>query len=348
MDTTILRCKGCGANLIFDAQTQSWKCEQCGSTYSLDDLKKNTADSNINSNNQEITSIEQPNLTVYRCQSCGAEMVTDENTTATFCVYCHNPGIIKSRLEGKFRPDYIIPFKMSKEHALAAYNRLREGKYMTYKEFGDVNNIQKISGIYVPFWLYNGSATGYVSGTLSTSSSHRRGNYIVTNHKEYFEERVGEMDFKNVPTDGSIKFDDDTMDSIEPYDYTEMKDFDYSYLSGYLAEKYDVSNTQNEQRAKNRMENTVMYKINNTINGYLSNSKRETDIKIEDVKYALLPVWMLNTIVDGKTYTFAMNGQTGKIVGNIPLSTKMQIRYFIAIMLAAMAALSILTYFLFM
>lgn len=345
MDTTILRCKGCGANLIFDAQTQSWKCEQCGNTY----LPDNIADiSYEDSKKQESYSIEQPNLTVYRCQSCGAEMVTDENTTATFCVYCHTSGILKSRLEGKFRPDYIIPFKVSKEDALAAYNRLRKGKYMTYKEFGDINNIQKISGIYVPFWLYDANTSGYVSGYLSTSTSHRSGDYIVTKHKEYFEERAGEMKFINVPADGSRKFDDNTMDSIEPYDFSEMIPFNYSYLSGFLAEKYDVSNSQNENRAKDRMENTLLYNINSTINGYLSNSKKEINIDITNVKYALLPVWMLNTIVDGKTYTFAMNGQTGRIVGDIPLSPKMQIKYFLTVTLIALAALSILTYVLFM
>ena len=344
MDTTILRCPGCGANIQFDAQTQTWLCAQCGTQYTAQDIFKLTTDSDLDTKINEP----QPTLNVYKCQSCGAEMVADENTTATFCVYCHNPGIIKSRLEGEFRPDYIIPFQKSKKDAVNAYNAYRKGKYITFKEFGDPKNIEKITGVYVPFWLYNGRSQAYVAGKLHTSSSKREGDYIVTTKCVYNIERAGYMIFRNVPADGSVKFDDNTMDSIEPYDFTQLIPFNYSYLSGYLAEKYDVSAAEDQSRAKYRMENTLINKINGTINGTLTDETKNLDTYIDRPKYALLPVWMLNTIIDGKPYTYAMNGQTGRIVGNIPISKANALAFFLIIALIAMSIVSAISYWLFM
>jgi DNA-directed RNA polymerase subunit RPC12/RpoP len=344
MDTTIIRCPGCGANLQFDAQTLQWKCQQCGGTYTRQDIQKIAADSDLDTKSTEP----QPELTVFRCHSCGAEMVTDANTTATFCVYCHNPGIIKSRLEGQFRPDLIIPFSKTKEDAIAAYNSLRKGKRITFKEFGNRENIEKITGVYVPFWLYDGYSHGHVSCNTSFSNSHRSGDYIITTTKTFKVERDADMTFQNVPADGSVKFDDNTMDSIEPYNFKELIPFNYSYLSGFLAEKYDVDASQDQTRAQSRMENSLMSNINATIGGLRSNIDEHKTTTFSQVKYALLPVWMLNTIVDGKTYTFAMNGQTGRMVGDIPISNVESLKYVIITTLIAMAVLSALTYFLFM
>jgi hypothetical protein len=156
------------------------------------------------------------------------------------------------------------------------------------------------------------------------------------------------MGFKNVPADASVKFDDATMDSIEPYDFNELQKFNYSYLSGFLAEKFDVTAADDQSRAQSRMENSIMASIRNTIKGSFSSAEENKTTVFDKVQYALLPVWMLNTIIDGKTYTFAMNGQTGRLVGNIPTSAKQILKFFLIRAAIAMAVLSLLAYWMFM
>ena len=349
MDTTILRCPACGSNLRFDATIQRWRCESCFNIYAQEDVYKITSDSDLDNKTQGRDIEQQPELDVYRCQSCGAEMVTDQNTTATFCIYCHNPGIIKHRLEGKFRPDYIIPFTKSKKDAEEAYRKCCKGKYIAPAEFANPDNIQKITGVYVPFWLYDGDSRSHVSGLRTTSSSVRDGDYIVTTTFKYRVERTGNMRFYRVPADASVKFDDNTMDSIEPYNFEGLIPFNYSYLSGFLAEKYDVDVNEDVSRVKRRMENTIMSEIYATIPGGTLNGVTEhKETTFGDVRYALLPVWMVNTIVNGKPYTFAMNGQTGRMVGDIPISVPRLLAFFAIIFLVAMSVLCAVSYIFFM
>ena len=348
MDTTILRCPGCGSRLQFNAMTQNWTCDSCGSIFNRNDVAKITTDSDLDTKTHGQDIDNQPALNLFRCQSCGAEMVSDENTTATFCVYCGNPGIMKSRLEGKYRPDKIIPFKKTKEDAIAAYNDCRKGKTFAPPEFGRPENIAKISGIYIPFWLYEGYSRAYLSGTTTKYSSWVKGDYRYTKADTYQVERLANMGFKNVPADGSVKFDDAIMDSIEPYDFDELRDFNYSYLSGFLAEKFDVSAADDQTRAQSRMENSIMTSIRNTIDGAFVLKDESKTTVFDKVQYALLPVWMLNTVINGKTYTFAMNGQTGRLVGNIPRSGLQVLKFFAIRTAIAFAVLCWLTYLFFM
>lgn len=329
MDTTVLKCPGCGSSLPYNAEKGLWVCETCGAEFSEEEILKMTeaksdADIDINkSDYKEDTTPDpdQPQLNLYRCQNCGAEMVTDENTASTFCVYCGSTGILKSRLEGKFRPKYVIPFSTTKQQAIAAYNGLRKKRFLAPKEFGQRENIEKITGVYIPFWLYDGQSEGYIDGERhELAKTWREGDYKCSQTNVYHEYREGMESFERVPADGSEKFDDNLMDSIEPFKFEALVPFNYSYLSGFLAEKYDVSAEDNEDRANLRMNNSLKQSLTSTINGVLVSSKEDINCKIENVDYVLLPVWMLNTFVKGKPYSFAMNGQTGKIVGDIPIS----------------------------
>lgn len=329
MDTTILKCPNCGNNLIFNAETQNFKCSFCGSTLSQEEAFKitQTTAAAPPPPPQQHTTSNQPELNLFHCRNCGAEMVTDTNTAATFCVYCGSTGIIKNRLEGRFQPQLIIPFKKTKEDAIQAYNDFLKGKRFAPDEFSRQENIDKITGVYVPFWLYDGKSFGSFEGERHDSSSWREGDYIYTKTEIYQIKRSGSVEFENVPADGSKKFDDNTMDSIEPYDFSECQPFDYSFLSGFLAEKYDVSPDEDKARAEKRMDQTFQNKIYSTIGGVLVNEKVDKTTIITGLHYALLPVWLLNTKIQNKIYTFAMNGQTGLIVGDIPVDQGKMAKY---------------------
>ncbi|MCQ2974770.1 MAG: hypothetical protein MJ211_08160 [Bacteroidales bacterium] len=349
MEVTTIKCPNCNSDLKFNAENQNWSCEFCGSAFSQTEIASITQKSEqYSQSNPTQADIDQPELTVYKCKSCGAEMVTDENTAATFCVYCGNVGIMKNRLEGKFKPDYIIPFKKTKKEAIQAYNDYRKGKVLAPNEFGKPENIDKITGVYIPFWLYDGNAFGRVSGERHDITTWRQGNYTYTKTDIYHIDRAGSIQFEKVPADGSKKFDDDTMDSIEPFDFKEMIPFNYSFLSGFLAEKYDVGPDEDKERASLRMKNSIIQSLDSTIVGTLINRQENKENNFTDIKYAMFPVWMLNTIIEGKPYTFAMNGQTGRMVGNIPIDKGKAFRFFLFRALIAMGIFSAIAWFFFM
>ncbi len=306
------KCISCGATLPFNPKTQRWDCDYCGASYSLIDLNKKE---------YEIKKQSKPlNLDSYHCPDCGAQIVADETTTATFCVYCGNTNIIKDRLKGDFNPSKIIPFKTTKEQAINAFKKMRKGKIYAPKEFSDEKNIQKITGVYIPFWVYDCNSNGRVTFYCKNVKTWSSGDYTYTKTDHYEVIRGGSMEFDNVPVDGSTKFIDDMMDSIEPFDYKDLEDFDVSYLSGFLSESYDIDKELASTRMKKRVENTMIEELKKTVKAYSSVNLTNTDINLNigETEYMLLPVWMLNIKYNDKNYLFAMNGQTGKMIGDVP------------------------------
>jgi predicted RNA-binding Zn-ribbon protein involved in translation (DUF1610 family) len=260
-------------------------------------------------------------LAVNACSSCGAEIVGDKNTVATVCPYCGNTQIVQARVTDMLKPDYVIPFKLDKKAAIAALKKFQAKKRLLPKFFEQKNRIESITGIYVPFWLFDADTTAHIrfKATRVSHSSDSKYNYTRTSYFSCI--RDGSLGFKHVPVDGSEKMDDAYMDAIEPYDYTQMVDFFTAYLSGYLANKYDVTPETSKLRANKRIKKTVEVEFQKTVSGYTSVTPQSSGVQFSGgtVRYALFPVWMLNTSYQGKMYTFAMNGQTGKLIGKLPL-----------------------------
>ena len=265
---------------------------------------------------------EAAGLRAYNCPSCGAELICDETTAATSCPYCGNPTVVPGQLTGSLKPDYVIPFKLEKKDAVAALKKYYKGKRFLPKAFTDKNHIDEIQGVYVPFWLFDGVTEANISYEGTISHTHREGDYEVT-RTEYFEaRREGTVTFEKVPVDGSSKMPDAHMDAIEPFDYSELKPFSTAYLPGYLADKYDVNEKASQGRADRRIKTSTESALRNTVHGYTGVTVNHADVKIRrgQVKYAMLPVWTLHTSWNNQHFLFAMNGQTGKLIGDLPAS----------------------------
>ena len=309
------KCPSCGANVKFNPTTQKWDCEYCGNSYEIGEFEKQ----------QEKETKENLDLEIdeYTCPNCGATVVTDANTVATHCVYCGNTTIMKNRLQGEFKPDKLIPFKSTKEEAIEEFKKNVKKRWFAPSDFHDEKNIEKITGVYVPFWLYDSQMNGNIQSRATQIRRWSSGNYDYTETSTFRCTRSGELQIEDLPVDGSTKFGDEIMDSIEPYNYSEFKPFNRSYLSGFLAEKYDLNKDEVYDRAKKRMENTMVDELKSTIRGYNSVTIDNSDVNINsgEVEYALLPVWMLNIKFKEKMYTFAMNGQTKKVVGTVPMDS---------------------------
>lgn len=264
------------------------------------------------------------NMKAYNCPSCGAELICDSTTGATSCPYCGNPTVVPGQFSGALKPNYVIPFKLKKEDAIEALKRHYKGKYLLPSSFTSENHLQEIKGVYVPFWMFDGKAEASATYKATISTVRTTSDEEITDTAHYHVVRSGKMTFEKIPVDASSKMPDDYMDSIEPYDYSGLKDFSTAYLPGFLADKYDVSVKDSWGRADERCENTILQSLRQTTYQYHTCIKVREWINIErgKVHYALLPVWLLTTKWNGQNFLFAVNGQTGKTVGDLPVNKK--------------------------
>ena len=344
-------CPTCGASLKYNPKTQSWLCEFCHVDYTLEELKKhnNASSDNHNKENTKEKKSDKENLTIYKCSNCGAEIVCDETVAATFCVYCRSTAILKSKLSGEFKPDYVIPFKVDKSKVEEAFVEIAKKRPFIPKFFTSPTNIEKTKGVYIPFWLYDVNVSGIMDIDATKVRSWTSGRVHYTETSKYSIFRDVTMDFENVPVDGSTRFENDVMNSIEPFDYKEMVPYNHAYLSGFLAEKYDVKKedayTDAEVRCKNSSTQTVL----STVRGYTSQRVKQNTLTptLKTNKYVLLPVWMVNVKYGNKLYIFAMNGQTGKFVGNIPIDKKKVIIHFILYFVISFAICLLINFIIF-
>ena len=322
------KCPNCGNKIEFKPELGKWKCEACNGEFDLEELKKHN-NASSDENNKKESDVEDVNYVEYHCKDCGAEIIADENTASTFCGYCGNTAILKSKLSGKFAPSKIIPFKKTKEEAIEAFKNVSKGKPLTPKFFNKKENIEKVSGVYIPFWLFSISSSGNIDVSATKVQTWIAGDTEYTKTDTYEVNRNGKMKYDRVPVDGSTRFDDDLMTSIEPFDYNEMVDYNHAYLSGFLAEKYDVDDKTSELVAKNRAQKTTETTLMDSIHGYATKIIRKSEYTndIEKTEYVLLPVWMVNVKYNDKYYTFAMNAQTGEFIGDTPISKGKLILY---------------------
>lgn len=337
------KCPCCGAGLKFDSEAQQMSCEYCETQFSVETVKQyNEAleseqeekfgwdDYDAQSGNGDWQEGEADGLQGYICPSCGGEIVGDATTAATRCPYCDNPAVLPNQVSGMFRPDYVIPFKKTKEDAMKAYKDNCKGRWLLPGDFLAEQRVQEITGIYVPFWLFDCDTSANVSYDATKVKTWSDSNYRYTKTDHYMVNRAGNLSFNRVPVDGSSKMDDTYMEAIEPFHYEDMVDFDTAYLSGFLADKYDVDAEENKPRANERIKTSTESMLKDTVTGYTTVTAKSSNIHFENgkVSYALLPVWVLNTKYKDKLYAFAMNGQTGKLIGELPVSRKKFWGYF--------------------
>lgn len=324
------KCPCCGGAIGFDSSFQKMKCPFCDTEFDMetlksydDELKNDVPDSMEwkTSAGGEWQEGETDNMAVYVCKSCGGEIVGDKNLAATSCPYCGNPVVMTGQFAGDLRPDYVIPFKLDKQAAKEGLLKHFKGKRLLPKVFKDQNHIDEIKGVYVPFWLFDADVDVHIRYKATKVRVWSDSDYNYTETSFYSLIRAGKIGFDRVPVDGSTKMADDLMESIEPFNFADAVDFQTAYLAGYLADKYDVSAEQSINRANDRIKRSTEDTFASTASGYSSVVAESSNISLDNgkAKYALYPVWLLNTSWNSKQYTFAMNGQTGKFVGDLPV-----------------------------
>lgn len=326
MDAAQYKCPNCNAELKFDPATQKLSCDYCLSAFTIDQIKEIYAqqETALPQEEQQAQNDFAEHTNLYHCTSCGADIMADDQQTATFCYYCHNPVILSGKLTGDFKPSKIIGFKITREEALNKFRKWVSKRWFIPPDFNTDEQLEKMTGLYVPFWVADCDIMADYEAIGKKIRSWTTGNYHYTETKEYRVVRKARVTSLGIPADGESKIEDLLMESIEPFDYSELKDFSMSYFSGFFADKYDVDKAAVFPRIKDRATKASQGVIRKSVGNYSSLSvKRENyDIQKTDLQYMMLPVWFMTYRYGGKVYEFALNGQTGKLAGTPPLNKK--------------------------
>lgn len=304
------KCPNCGSDMVFDADTGKLSCPGCRTRLNIEEYK----DDHLSDAARDAVE--------YHCNNCGAVLVTTPETAATQCSFCGAGVVIADRLSGELSPRLVIPFKISKEQAIKAFKKWCRNGLLTPRGFMTADRIKSITGIYVPFWLYDLNSRIHVSAVCTQVRTYTRGDYRYTETRFFDASREINLNYVKVPADASVKMNDEFMDRLEPYHYGELKEFKTPYLAGYLAEKVQFTDDQLLPRVKDKISDYIESYIRNTYTGYTSVKYKEKKIDTTKVQsyYVLFPVWMVVYDYNKSEHTFAMNGQTGKVVGKPPIS----------------------------
>lgn len=324
MDVVQYKCPNCAANIEYNAQKQLFHCEFCMSDFSREDIQnefKRNEEMMLDKEAQKKAEEFENGTNLYSCPNCGAEIISESTTSATFCYYCHNPVILSGRLSGDFRPSKVIPFKFDKDTALDKFKKWVSKKWFVPNDFKSKQQLEKMTGLYVPFWVADCNIDATMTALGKKTRRWSSGNYTYTETKEYEVIRRAFIDFNGIPNDGSKKIDDTLMQAIEPFNYTQAEDFSMSYLSGFLADKYDVDKVAVFPNIRQRANAGCNNLLRNSMVGYSSVSVNSENYNILHTswQYILMPVWFMTFKYQDKVYSFAINGQTGKLAGIPPL-----------------------------
>ena len=326
MDSTVTyKCPNCDAGLIFDAGTQKFSCEFCMSNFTEEELMDTSSAERAEQKARENIEFADE-MREYCCPSCGAEVVADKNTVADFCYYCHNPIVLLDKVAGMMKPTKIIPFKFEKEQAVKEFLSYAKKKWFVPRDYFSSDQLDKISGIYYPFWVVDADTDSQIEGIAKSVRSWRSGDYRYTETSSYSVMRRGRIHFEDITASAISTEDKSMLEGILPYPSDLYQDFSMPYLQGFVAKKRDIDRDRLTAEVKGRMNDYATTLLKRTVMGYDSFLPSDCDVGIlhSHWEYSLMPVWIMTYKKKSgnkeKTYVYAMNGATGKIYGELPIS----------------------------
>ena len=306
-------CPNCGGMLRFDISSQGMKCDSCTSMF--DPYAFQYGNSAEESTEYDVT--------VFKCPQCGGEIYSTDQTAAGFCSYCGSSSVLEGHLTKEKRPELIIPFKKTKEDCKNIFRKFTKRAIFAPSEFRSEGNVDSFRGIYMPYWLYDISQGGHID--VPTSTSHRRGDYIIHDHYMC----SGELDsaYNGVSYDASSSFADDISNEIAPFNVKDITAFSPSFLSGFYADVADVPASVYEETAVElARESSYNYLKKKSPMSKESFEKGKDEVKsmigtqIDCERSAMFPVWFL-TYRHGNRVAYAtVNGQSGKVSSDLPIS----------------------------
>lgn len=322
-DPIAYNCPNCGAELMFNADKHKLCCDFCESEFTADELSGTDAMARAE---QMRTDSAQfcTQMNDYSCPNCGAEIVADETTASEICVYCHSPIVLIGKLSGQMMPDKIIPFSYGKEEAINKFFDFVRKKWFVPTDFKSKKQAEYISGVYFPFWVTDADTIGEYNARATKVRTWRSGDTQYTETSKFNIHRRGNIHFEDIVTSALAEGDKEMLEGILPFPSDSLKPFNMAYLSGFTAKKRSIEREQLSAEVRARMNDYATRLLSGTVHGYstVNMTSRSIHIMQSSWEYSLMPIWMMNYVTSKKTYKYAMNGHTGKIYGELPISIK--------------------------
>lgn len=319
----IYKCPNCGSSLQYQPGTAEMVCPNCRQSQTIQAvLQKEDSGAASGLSGQENSSNAGNGVENMQCPACGGPLTTDEHTAATFCPYCKSPAMIGSRFSGAYRPSRVLPFQFDKKEAQNKFKTWRGTGLLTPSKFKSAATMDKVTGVYVPYWLYSYTGNVNMQGEGLNTRVSRMGDDEIIETDHYQIDRTVETSYENVPADASEKFPDENMNVLEPFDFSKLVNFSMPYMSGFLADTYDYSAAQINEKIRPQVEQDMVEIARSTITEYETVNLMGTQVNYTDQKaeYVFLPIWTLIFEYMGKKYPLYMNGETGEIDGVVPYS----------------------------
>ncbi len=352
MATLNYKCPKCGGPLQFNPETQKFLCEYCYSEFTDKEVQERYAEREQQQtrDEREVERAEKKKAEAqqgadngeeyavsYTCPSCGAEVITTSTTAATQCVYCQNPIVLGGRLSDEFKPDTVIPFAIDKKKAVDVFLNMCKKRKFLPKGFTSSKQFEKMQGVYFPYWYVDEQMRSSVSATGKKERTWTSGNRRYTETSTYRLYRTGDIMIQNVAEsalrvteENSVKADikvsqktkQEMLNCVHPFDLSKEIPFSMSYLSGFQAEKRDISQQDLTAQVAQRMDDYAKTLLENTMSGYsgVSIDNYNDETFNQKWRYSLLPVWIVTYKFNGEILPFAINGQTGKTYGKLPIA----------------------------
>ena len=344
------KCAACGGPLRFDPESGKLVCDYCGTVYEIGEQSEagQPEETLEGYDFDQLTAHAHAEgaegLPIYNCVSCGAEVIASSQEMALTCPYCGNNIVLTEKVSGNLRPNGVIPFKITPKALPEAMKRFYRGKVLLPRNFFSESTMGKVTGVYVPFWVFSGKVHGRMTFSADKRNSYMRGDYEITETSTYDLDRSVSASFDSVPVDASGRVEDVLMDNMEPFDMSEVKPFDMRYLAGFTADRFDVAKDDIAKRAEERVLSSAANIASRSVTGYSNIQRRRSDVVYDlDAKYLLFPIYMFDIMHAGKNYSFAVNGQTGKVVGEVPTDSSVSTEYFLKRAVPVAAGILLLT-----
>jgi len=329
------KCPNCGGALTFNPDDQKFHCPFCLSVFNEEEVTRfeeaqkkahlQTDNAQVNEATEEVKDGED--MSLFLCPSCGAEIVTDASTSATYCYYCHNPVVLQSRISGKFLPEKLIPFRIDKEKAVELFLGWTQKKHFVPRDFFNKEQISLLTGVYFPYWLIDSDLDGKMTADARNVRVWVAGDVEYTETKQYRVERDGHLHFDQLIKNALSKNVQQKMvETVQPFDIQESIAFKSQYLAGFQAEKRDIEFESIKENVEKELVYYSQQLLKDSVGGYQLVTNENFNIVEKSIHqhYVLLPLWILTYQAKNsdKVYYFALNAQTGKVSGVLPYSLK--------------------------
>lgn len=333
----MLKCKGCGADIPFVPETQNYVCPYCDTVHTQEDLTELEQDGEIRAHEHVWTEVKPDDLSgaqqmsfaqdtsdgmmdvyIYTCPQCGGELMTTEDTFATFCSYCGSSVLLNKREGKEEKPKHIIPFKISKDQAVQIYQERMKKAYFA-PEYIRHMDVEKVRGIYMPYWTYTDKIQGTVQGRREDRIPMKGGTQVNTYDVDAYIDAEGD----GIEFDAASSFPDDLSQAAGPFHFKMATDYKASYMSGFYADRGNMPESAYADEAHKTMMEIVSEYTSNRI--HVPRTKMNMQIQNQiGAEKAMYPVWFVSARnhAQNKVSYAVINGETGKMAADIPVDPK--------------------------